>query len=230
MDPEIVAALIGPLLTAGLAAVAVGVKEWWRRRESADQREDTLRQAAEEVAFIDAWLTAYAKIASEAEQRERAPRALADLERSYATMTASHQAAATATRARTAADLLARILLLRLRRPGAKVLRVFYYLFAVLGFLFVLAGMSTSIRREGEGLAFVILVGMVFTLMSFSPAILFYALTRLADRPRRIPESVAGPPPPPGPGVPPGWADHSYPGPVPSSPGQVGAGYHPPAG
>jgi hypothetical protein len=27
VDPEIVAALIGPLLTAGLAAVAVGMKE-----------------------------------------------------------------------------------------------------------------------------------------------------------------------------------------------------------
>ena len=104
------------------------------------------------MAFIDAWLTAYAKIASEAEQRERAPRALADLERSYATMTASHQAAATVPRARTAADLLSRVLLLRLQRPGAKVLRVFYYLSAVLGFFFVLAGMSTSIRREGEGL------------------------------------------------------------------------------
>jgi hypothetical protein len=229
VDPEIVAALIGPVLTAGLAAAAVGFKEWWRRRESVDQRQEMLRQAAEEVAFIDAWLTAYAKIATEAEQRERAPRALADLERSYASMTASHQAAATAMRARTAADLMARILLLRLRRPGAKVLRVFYYLFAVLGFLFVLAGMSTSIRREGESLAFVILVGMVFTLISFSPAILFYALTRLADRPRRDPGPLAGPPPP-GPPVPPAWADHSYPGPVPSPPGQVGAGYHPPAG
>jgi hypothetical protein len=148
VDPEIVAALIGPVLTAGLAAVAVGVREWWRRRESVDQRQKMLRQAAEEVAFIDAWLTAYAKIATEAEQRERAPRALADLERSYATMTASHQAAPPPTRARTGADLLARILLLRLQRPGAKVLRVFYYLFAVLGFLFVLAGMSTRTRRE----------------------------------------------------------------------------------
>lgn len=227
MDPEIVAALIGPILTAGLAAMAVGLKEWWRRRESADQREGTLRQAAEEVAFIDAWLTAYAKIATEAERRERAPRALADLERSYATMTASHQAAAMAPRGRTAADLLSRILLLRLQRPGAKALRVFYYLFAVLGFLFTWAGMSASVRDEDD-LALVILVGMVFTLMSFSPAILFYALTRLADRPRRAPGSVA--PPPPGPGVPPAWEDHSYPGPVPGLPGQVGAGHHPPAG
>jgi hypothetical protein len=228
VDPEILGALIGPLLTAGLAALAVGFKEWRRRRESADQRHETLQQATAEVAFIDAWLTAYAKIATEAEQRERAPRALADLERSYAAMTASNQAAAAAPRARTAADLLSQILLRRLRRPRAKVLRVFYYLFAVLGFLFILAGMSTSIRREGESLAFVILVGMVFTLMSFSPAILFYALARLADRPRRIPGPVADPPP--GPPVPPVWVDHSYPGPMPSSLGQVGAGYHPPAG
>jgi hypothetical protein len=150
VDPEIIGALIGPVLTAGLAGVAVGFKEWRRRRESADQRHETLQQAADEVAFIDAWLTAYAKIATEAEQRKRAPLALADLERSYASMTASHQAAATARRARTAVDLLARILLLRLRRRGAKVLRVFYYSFAALGFLFTLAGMSGSFRRTGE--------------------------------------------------------------------------------
>ena len=103
-------------------------------------------------------------------------------------------------------------------------LRVCYYLFAVLGFLFVLAGMSTSIRREGEGLAFVIVVGMVFTLMSFSPAILFYGLARLADRPRRMLAPVTAEAPP---GYP-AWADHSYPGPLPNSPGQVGAGYPPP--
>jgi hypothetical protein len=230
VNPEIVAALIGPALTAGLAALAVGFKEWQRRRESADQPHETLRQAAEEVAFIDAWLTAYAKIATPDQQRERVPRALADLERSYAAMTASHQAAAIGVRSRTAVDLLARILLLRLRRPGAKVLRVFYYIFAVLGFLFIFAGMSGTFVGSDKGLGFVIGVGMVFTVMSFSPAILFYALTRLADRPRRSLEAAGAPqqqsfvPP----GYPP-WPDSSYSGPVPSPPSQVGAGY-PPAG
>ena len=225
VDPEIIGALIGPILTAGLAGVAVGFKEWRRRRESADQRHETLRQAADEVAFIDAWLTAYAKLATPAEQRERAPRALADLERSYAAMTASHQAAASTTRSRaTGPDLLARILLLRLRRPGAKVLRVFYYVFAVLGFFFIVAGMSTGFRRAEESLGFVILVGMVFTLLAFSPAILCYALARLADRPRRTPGPVA-PQPPPGPYGNPAWPDYSYPGPMPCPPGQVGAGY-----
>ena len=228
MDPEIIAALIGPLLTAGLAGLAVGFKEWRRRRETADQREETLQQAAEEVAFIDAWLTAYAKIATEDQQRERAPRALADLERSYAAMTASHQAAASAARNRTAVDLLARILLLRLHRPGAKVLRIFYYIFGVLGLLFTLAGMSGGTFSRGESLGFVIAVGMVFTLMSFSPAILFYGLARLADRPRRTvaPGATGTPPGPPGYTA---WPDHSYPGPLPASPpNQVGAGYPPP--
>jgi hypothetical protein len=59
VDPEIVAALIGPVLTALLAALAVGFKEWQRRRHTVDQRHETLRQAADEVAFIDARLTAY---------------------------------------------------------------------------------------------------------------------------------------------------------------------------
>jgi hypothetical protein len=227
VDPEIVAALIGPVLTALLAALAVGFKEWQRRRQTVDQRHETLRQAADEVAFIDAWLTAYAKIATADQQRERVPRALADLERSYAAMTASHEAAATGTRNRTAADLLARILLLRLHRTGAKVLRVCYYIFAVLGFLFTFAGMSGSFLRSDEGLGFVILVGMVFTLMAFGPAILCYALARLGDRPRRSLESGAQPPP--GPPAYPPWPDNSYRGPMPSAPGQVGAGY-PPAG
>jgi hypothetical protein len=227
VNPEIVAALIGPLLTAGLAVLAVGFKEWQRRRERADQPHETLRQAAEEVAFIDAWLTAYAKIATDTQQRERAPRALADLERSYAAMNASHQAAAVGVRSRTAVDLLARILLLRLRRPGAKVLRVFYYIFGVLGFLFTFAGISGSFIGGDEGLGFTILVGMVFTVMSFSPAILCYTLARLADRPRRSLDAAAQPPPgPPGYAT---WTDQSYPGPMPSSPGQLGAGY-PPAG
>lgn len=227
MDPEIVAALIGPVLTAGLAAMAFMLREWRQRRETADEQHQTLRQAADEVAFIDAWLTAYAKIATPAEQRERAPRALADLERSYAAMTASHQAAASATRTRaTGVDVLARILLLRLRRPGAKVLRVFYYIFAVLGFLFTFAGISSSSFGTGEGLGFLILVGMVFTVISFSPAILFYALTRLADRPRRTPSQGDGQPPT-GPAADAAWPDHFYPGPVPNPPGQVGAGYPP---
>jgi hypothetical protein len=227
VDPEIVAALIGPVLTAGLAALAFMLKDWRQRRETADQQHQTLRQAADEVAFIDAWLTAYAKIATPDQQRERAGRALADLERSYAAMNASHQAAASATRTRTGVDVLARILLLRLRRPSAKVLRVFYYIFGVLGFLFTFAGISSNSFRTGESLGFLILVGMVFTVISFSPAILFYALARLADRPRRTPAQVDGQPPLDPAAGDATWPDHLYPGPVPTPPGQVGAGYPP---
>ena len=79
------------------------------------------------MAFIDAWLTAYAKLATPTEQRERAPRALADLERSYAAMTASHQAAASILAAGvTGLDLLARFSCCSGRAGRApKVLRVF---------------------------------------------------------------------------------------------------------
>ena len=52
MDPEIVASLTDPLLTAELAAIAVGFKESRRRWESLGQRHERRRQAAEEVAFI----------------------------------------------------------------------------------------------------------------------------------------------------------------------------------
>jgi hypothetical protein len=77
----------------------------------------------------------------------------------------------------------------------------------------------------------VILVGMVFTVMSFSPAILCYALARLADRPRPSPQGAGAPQQPFGPPGYPPWPDSNsaYAGPMPSPQGQAGAGY-PPAG
>ena len=87
---------------------------------------------------------------------------------------------------------------------------------------------GNTFRGNDEILGFLILVGMVFTLLSFSPAILFYALARLVDRPRQSLTAIPVEAPPGPPGYP-AWADYSYPGPLPNSPGQVGSGY-PPSG
>ena len=64
-----------------------------------------------------------------------------------------------------------------------------------------------------------ILVGMVFTLVSFTPAILFYGLARLADRPQRVSPGQADGQPPAGPAGDATLPDHFYPGPVPNPPG-----------
>ena len=48
MEPEIVVALVDPLPTAGLAAIAVGFKEWRRRRETLGQDHKVLGEAADE--------------------------------------------------------------------------------------------------------------------------------------------------------------------------------------
>ncbi len=194
MDPEIVAALIGPVLTALLAGTALGLKEWRSRQLREDRRQETLEQAASEVAFIDAWITTHAKLASAEAHRERSVRALSDLERSYEVMATAYREAAQAPKPRTTLDRLGRVLLLRLQRPGAKVVRVFYFIFLALGFLFTWAGISQGLS-PGESLGFTILVGMTFTLLSFIPAIGLYVLARLLDRPKRERRTGTGPMP-----------------------------------
>ena len=223
MDPEIIGALIGPILTAVLAGVAVGFKEWRRRRESADQRHETLRQAADEVAFIDAWLTAYAKIAPEAEQRKRAPRALADVEPSYATMTASHQAAAAA--------------------PGPGPRSTCWRGSCCLGCTGRpprCCGSSTTSSQSwasssswpgcppafaGRGKPCVCGPGRhgvhPDVVRSGDPVLRACP----AGRPAATDPGQVAAEPLPGPYGYPAWPDYSYPGPLPSPPGQVGAGY-----
>lgn len=216
MDPEIIAALIGPLITAGLAASAVGFREWRHRRATRDRRQESLEQATNEVAFLDAWISTHAKVATAEQHQERAARALADLERSYDMMTAVHRATVDAPRPRTTTDRLGALLLLRLGRTGAKVWRACYYVFLVLGVLFIAAGTSSIVKSASDGIAVTILAGMFFTLLSFAPATLCYFLARLANRPKRDRRrAVPGAPPmdPALAGYPPPGYDYYAPGP-----------------
>jgi hypothetical protein len=182
MDPEIIAALIGPLITAGLAALAVGLQEWRTRRQSLDRQQGAIDQAIKEVAFIDAWITAQRKVADPPGLRARSDRALADLDRAYEVMAAVHAAAADAPPQRTGLERLRSLLLLNLSRTRAKVVRVFYLIFLVGGVLFTTVGMSEGLDTVNGGVYLSILTAMFFTLFCFTPAIGLFWSARLLDR------------------------------------------------
>lgn len=205
MEPEIIAALIGPLITAGLAAFAVGFQEWRRRRQSLGQRQDALDQALREVTFIDAWITAHGKAAAQAGIQSRASRALGDLDRAYEVVAILHAAAAVEPRPRNGVDRLRSLLLLNVQRTPAKVLRVLYLILLVSGCLFTTIGMNQGLDTIEGGVYLNILVAMFFTLFSFTPAIAVYWLARLFDRPQRDRAQPAVTPPldPRGMGYPP---------------------------
>ncbi|GAA2095988.1 hypothetical protein GCM10009841_07490 [Microlunatus panaciterrae] len=184
MDPQILAAVIGPMLTALLAALAVGFKEWRNRRDWEDRRDRSLRQATQEVAYIDAWLTAHAKVADEASHREKAARALDDLERSYATVAAAVIEDQSMPRVKTLRDRAGALLLIPLNRTRAKVVRVFYWVALAVGLLLSMASIAVA-QKGDQSVAFNLLVAMTVTLLCFLPAILLAVVAKLLDRPLR---------------------------------------------
>ena len=196
MDPEIVAAIIGPALTAMLAASAVAIRAWWARRSLADRQERAITRATQQVVFTDAWLAAYEKAAGAKELGEHRARAVRDLDRAYAEMQEAVAAERRMSRAAALASPLRTALLLGLRRPAAKVLRVVYYVLAPFSVLFFLAGMGSLVDTGREDLLVGIGSTMLFTLLVFFPAALVWLLARLLDRPRREPSGTGlGPAP-----------------------------------
>ena len=211
MDPEIIAAIVGPALTAMLAGAAVGAKNWWNRRNQTDQRDRAIEQASRQVAFIDAWLSAYGKAAGP-EQQARRLRAISDLERAYEAMTTAVTAERTSSGRGTAGEVARTLLLVPLHRTRAKVARALYYLFLGVGFLFVLATIDTIAEETESSLLKNIAIGMIVTVFWFLPAGIMWPVTRVLDREKTAPQS----PPPLG---------YAY-NPIPTQPP---AGYPPPS-
>lgn len=76
--------LIPPLLTACMAAIGV----WWKdrrdRRDRDKERHRVLTQVREEIGAIEAWVTAYNLVASDAGAQEQAKMtAKSDLDMAY---------------------------------------------------------------------------------------------------------------------------------------------------
>lgn len=197
MQPEVLASIIGPLLTAVLAGSAVVLRAWQARRTRQDEAEESLDRRRQQITFIDTWLTAHHKVSGyDPQLRLHTERAVADLEFLYQQMTLELHHPPVRRRRFTAADALRLVLLIPVSGAGAKALRVFYYILSIGGILFIIATMA-SLEPSPEGLGYDIGVAMFLTLIWAAPAVIFAALTQSADRAGRNARARrAGPPEP----------------------------------
>lgn len=184
MDAEIVAALIGPLLTAGLAAVAVLLKSMRERRDRATERRNRISAASSQVEFLHAWLVAYEKAAPPELFDLRRREVLRDLDLAYARMAQVVAEPDTPGRGVSVVDVMRKLLLLGLRRGAAKAVRFLYYAAVVLSLLFILVGATSPEIWSGEDLVVTMLTMMLMTGFLTVPCWLLWFWAMTLDRKR----------------------------------------------
>ena len=190
MSQEVVIALLSPLITAAVAGLGLLLKEWRDNRRWEHRRAGVLDRGTRQVAFIAGWLTAYGNLGEEdarsPEHRAHLERARSDLDAVYASVNAQVEEVEAHRPARTTwASLASSLLLLGVRRPWAKVVRVAYL--GVLLLALSLGLMMATLSVEGSDVGWLAQVGIAvaFTVFYLVPAGLLHVLARFLDRPPR---------------------------------------------
>ncbi|GAA5163867.1 hypothetical protein [Ornithinimicrobium tianjinense] len=189
MSQEIVIALLSPLITAAVAGLGLLLKEWRDNRRWEHRRAAVLDQGTRQVAFIAGWLTAYGNLGEEQRGPEHGAhleRARSDLDAVYASVNAQVAEVEAHRPARTTwATLASSLLLLGVRRPWAKVVRVLYL--GVVLLALSLGLMMGTISMDGSGISVLAQLGIsaAFTAFLLVPGGLLYVLARFLDRPPR---------------------------------------------
>jgi hypothetical protein len=190
----VIAAAIGPVVTALLAALGFWLREVRQRRNREQAYRQAVKQAREQVEFIEGWLRTYQQLAS-AEQHEQArQRALTDLEQAYARVDQTLIAVRNPKEPLTARRVLEKLLLLgsRPQTTAARVLGALYYV-ALAWFLLwvsaaVLMGLLTpATTTSGSLLSDIGMALGLFILclaIGVAPALPLYWLAESADRRR----------------------------------------------
>ena len=199
-DPSILAAIIGPLITTLLATGTVGLKSQQSARRADQERARIIGQATQEAAFINSWLSARQQLDLTADARRATDeRALADLERVYATI----RSVDINTNLRHGSGSLRLVvdatLLIPLQRPWAKVVRVCYYLFTFCSLAFSVATtiqlFENMPRAEAPGYVVgYILVAVLINVIFLLPALGLWGLARALNRPRDPQPGYRSPP------------------------------------
>jgi hypothetical protein len=129
MEPQIVAAIIGPACTALLAVMGIALKNLQAQRRSHDSREREMRVAGQTITFIAGYLDASDKLALDVEQRDAVrTRATKDLEASYQAMMSAVQEEQESDGGPDWTGVVKSVLLIPVHRPAARLVRAFYYL------------------------------------------------------------------------------------------------------
>lgn len=204
LDPNIVAAILGPMITALIGAATVAARQLRRARRADEERSRIISQATQEAAFIDTWLSIYQRLElPEAERRRIQAQAIGDLERTYSTLRSVNIKTDNRPRPPSFSRIVRAVLLIPLQRPWAKVVRAVYYLF-ILG---AISGPFTIWRTQPmENPSDTLLLTAALTLVSALEGLGLWAWARALNRPRVKRPTTPPPPPAWGPPGPPG--DH----------------------
>lgn len=194
MDTQIVAAIVGPLITALLAASAVGFKQWRNAREGAHLRSETLDRHRSQVEFIDTWLQAHERVAgSDALAQQHRERAVVDLDLLYQQM-AQVMATPIPRPRNSARDIVRSLFLIGVRGGLAQLLRVLYWVALFFGALTTAATMTVAPETMAQsGLGIAIVTGVFLTVMLFLPALLLWFGARAACQHRRAARRTSAP-------------------------------------
>lgn len=206
---EVAGAVIGPLIATFLAGFGVWLKEWRGHRDDESRRQQALRRATEEVAFIDSWIHAFGQVSEPSASEMVRARAREDLERAYAVLSASRlphvegrDPAVVAERVRepvTIRRVLGILLMFPLRSWVARGLSIVYYISLLWALIWAGAGSSITFE-EGAGPSDVVIGLIMIVVFGVAPACglgaLVWAIEHRAARRRQPSEALGfGPPP-----------------------------------
>ena len=186
MDPEIIAAFIGPVFTALLAGGGILIKSIQMRNREQHARARDLEVATRTVDFINTYLSAQDKLLPRQEQQIVRERALRDLEVAYQTMMATANADYHNDNSGAWIRVVKRALLFGLHRFAAKVVRFVFYIVSVIGLAMFTVTISNAfvdqeVQRDIPVFIVVILFSAVLYLL---PPVLLNLWARWLDRGR----------------------------------------------
>ncbi|TQM62217.1 hypothetical protein [Humibacillus xanthopallidus] len=185
MEPQIVAAIIGPACTALLAAVGIALKSLLEQRRSHGSRERDMRVAGETVAFIASYLAAFEKLdVPPTEEAAVKARATSDLEASYRIMMAAAGDEQQSDARPDWSRVVKATFLIPLCRPAARVVRAFYY--CALVYALAVSALYVSFALTADEAQGATAVGVVtaIILLPFNvvPALLLHMWARRLER------------------------------------------------
>ena len=175
-------AIISQVLTAVIAGATVVTRDWRIRRTATGLQNRAFEQATRQVTFIDTWLSVYSRATDKDRHNDRLEQAVSDLEHAYATVLVA-TTAQTQTDRRTTSDVAKAVLLFPLRTSAARTVRVFYYIFLLLGVL-IPAILVASIFDDSVAVsvAFSVLFAIIFSVVCLIPAVILWLVAQHLER------------------------------------------------
>ncbi len=164
---EIIGAIIGPLVTAVLAGIAVLGRQWQANKRS----EADLEQLATEAAFLESWVAARERLRPLTEhEQQMLTAALERLDTQYSSVRLDQAKLRRKERTPAGVRVLRGFLQLDVVGGGAKTARVFYWIALLFGFMGSALFIAVSTEPSDSGVFATVFAAAFLSLMCFVPA------------------------------------------------------------